>query len=54
MQLGVEFSLHAYKNKLAEGFDRGLNQSFINYHAGNGDKSADFDFMQSTVSKIFH
>lgn len=50
LELGAGVSIFAYRSKLAEGFDQGLNQSIVNYQNGTREQSADFDLMQSTVS----
>nr|CAD7439815.1 unnamed protein product [Timema bartmani] len=52
VELGAGVSIFAYREKLQEGFDKGLNQSLNNYDS-HSDKSTDFDLMQSTVSTDF-
>ena len=41
-------TLYAYKDRLAGGFDRGLNQSLIDYGL-DVPRTADFDIMQSKL-----
>lgn len=48
LEIAVTISLYAYKDKLSDGFDRGLNESMKEY----GDSSSvtsHFDFMQAEV-----
>lgn len=49
LELAVAGSTYAYKDRLSDGFDKGLNQSMQNYGPGAVVKSADFDTMQSKV-----
>uniref|UniRef100_U5EVC2 Tetraspanin n=1 Tax=Corethrella appendiculata TaxID=1370023 RepID=U5EVC2_9DIPT len=49
LELAIAASIYAYKDRLADGFDRGLNQSLHNYGPNSVIKSADFDIMQSRL-----
>lgn len=49
MELGAGLSIFAYRTKLAAGFDKGLNQSMINYRTETPQRIADLDSMQTTV-----
>ncbi|XP_059612963.1 tetraspanin-7-like [Phlebotomus argentipes] len=50
IELSLASSLYAYKDNLADGFDRGLNQSMARYgQPGTADKTADFDTMQTRM-----
>lgn len=48
LEIGVTISLYAYKDKLSNGLDRGLNESMKAY-GESSTISTDFDFMQSEV-----
>lgn len=52
LELGAGVSIFAYRSKLADGFNQGLNESMINYQNGPKEKTAAFDLMQTTVSKL--
>ncbi|KAF5274959.1 hypothetical protein FQR65_LT04302 [Abscondita terminalis] len=49
LELGAGISMFAYRNKLAAGFDTGLNQSIVNYSTESSRKSADMDAIQITL-----
>ncbi|KAK4879723.1 hypothetical protein RN001_007869 [Aquatica leii] len=49
LELGAGISMFAYRNKLAAGFDIGLNQSISNYRTESSTKSADIDAIQTTL-----
>ncbi|KAF2887877.1 hypothetical protein ILUMI_18296, partial [Ignelater luminosus] len=49
LELGAGISIFAYRSKLTAGFDKGLNQSIINYRSESAGKSADIDIMQATL-----
>jgi hypothetical protein len=49
LELAVATSTFTYKDRLADGFDLGLNQSMQNYGPNSMEKSADFDAMQIKV-----
>lgn len=51
LELGAGISIFAYRTKLTAGFDKGLNQSIINYRSQSTASSADIDLIQSTVSE---
>lgn len=42
-------SIYAYKDRLSDSFESGLNQSMVNYGPGSVVKSADFDLMQAKL-----
>ncbi|EFA04407.1 tetraspanin-7 [Tribolium castaneum] len=49
LELGAGISIFAYRNKLNEGFDKGLAQAMANYRNDSTHIVADFDFMQETL-----
>ena len=49
VELAVATSIYAYKDRLADGFDRGLAESMKKYGPYDIKKTADFDLMQATV-----
>lgn len=49
IEIGMAMSIYAYKDRLADGFDRGLNQSMAQYGIGSAAKTADFDRMQEKL-----
>ncbi|KAG8222125.1 hypothetical protein J437_LFUL002122 [Ladona fulva] len=49
MELGGGVSLYAYRNKLKEGFAKGISQSIHNYKGPQDSLSSHVDFMQSTL-----
>jgi hypothetical protein len=49
LEISAGVSIYAYREKLLEGFGKGLNQSLANYMTDR-EKASDFDLMQSTVS----
>lgn len=50
LELGAGISIYAYRAKLSAGFDKGLNESMVNYRTESAQKIADLDAIQSTVS----
>lgn len=50
IELGIAISLYAYKDHLAEGLSKGLNQTIHHYGPDAVMRSADFDAMQENVS----
>ena len=50
IELAIAASLYAYKDHLADGLHKGLNQSIHKYGPDAVMKSADFDAMQANVS----
>lgn len=42
--------MYAYKDRLADGFDKGLNDSMIKYEADDVIIITDFDLMQGKVN----
>jgi hypothetical protein len=49
LEISAGVSIYAYRDKLLDGFGKGLNQSLANYMTDK-EKASDFDLMQSTVS----
>jgi len=49
LEISAGVSIYAYRDKLLDGFGKGLNQSLANYMTDQ-EKASDFDLMQSTVS----
>jgi hypothetical protein len=49
LEISAGVSIYAYREKLLDGFGKGLNQSLTTYMTDK-DKASDFDLMQSTVS----
>jgi tetraspanin-7 len=49
LEISAGISIYAYRDKLLDGFGKGLNQSLDSYTT-NPEKASDFDLMQSTVS----
>ena len=49
LEISAGVSIYAYRDKLLDGFGKGLNQSLDNYMTDQ-EKASDFDLMQSTVS----
>lgn len=49
VELTVVASVYAHKDRLADGFDRGLNQSMINYGPDSWITTTDFDWMQNKL-----
>jgi hypothetical protein len=52
IELAIAASLYTYKDHLADGLKKGLNQSIQNYGPDAVIKSADFDAMQENVRRI--
>lgn len=50
VELAVAASIYAYKDRLADGFDRGLTESMRQYGPDDVEKTTDFDLMQAKVS----
>lgn len=53
IELAIAASLYAYKDHLADGLHKGLNQSIHKYGPDAVMKSADFDAMQANVSIMY-
>lgn len=49
LEISAGVSIYAYREKLLEGFGKGLNQSLASYQTDQ-EKASDFDLVQSTVS----
>jgi hypothetical protein len=49
LEISAGVSIYAYRDKLLDGFGKGLNQSLTSYLTDQ-EKASDFDLMQSTVS----
>lgn len=49
VELACATSMYAYKDRIASGFDKGLNDSMIQYEADDVIIVADFDLMQGKV-----
>jgi len=49
LEISAGVSIYAYRDKLVDGFGKGLNQSLASYGT-DPQKTSDFDLMQSTVS----
>jgi tetraspanin-7 len=49
LEISAGVSVYVYREKLIEGFDKGLSQSIATYMTDH-EKATDFDLMQSTVS----
>lgn len=49
VELACATSMYAYKERLAEGFDKGLNDSMFKYEADDVVIITDFDLMQGKV-----
>jgi hypothetical protein len=52
LEICAGVSVYIYREKLVEGFDKGLGQSIATYTTDD-EKANDFDIMQSTVSPAF-
>jgi len=48
LEISAGVSIYAYRDKLLDGFSKGLNQSLANYNT-DPEKASDFDLMQSTL-----
>ncbi|CAH1102978.1 unnamed protein product [Psylliodes chrysocephalus] len=49
LELGAGISIFAYRNKLTDGFDKGITQAMMNYRNDSGHLAQDFDLMQETL-----
>jgi hypothetical protein len=49
LEISAGVSIYAYRGKLLDGFDKGLNLSIATYSTDK-EKANDFDMMQSRVS----
>jgi hypothetical protein len=49
LEISAGVSVYVYRERLLEGFDKGLGQSIATYTT-DPKKASDFDLMQSTVS----
>lgn len=52
VELACATSMYAYKDRLANGFDKGLNDSMVKYAADDIAIVTDFDLMQGKVSRL--
>lgn len=52
IELALATSMYAYKDRLADGFDKGLTDSMIKYEADNVAIITDFDLMQGKVMSL--
>jgi len=48
LEISAGVSIYAYREKLLDGFGKGLNQSLTNYNTDK-EKASDFDLVQSTL-----
>lgn len=53
VQLACATSMYAYRNRIANGFDEGLNNSMIKYGPEDVIRTIDFDIMQGRVCFCF-
>jgi tetraspanin-7 len=51
LEISAGVSVYVYRDKLLDGFDKGLDQSIATYTTDH-EKANDFDLMQSTVSMV--
>jgi hypothetical protein len=51
LEISAGVSVYVYREKLLEGFDKGLGQGIATYTTDH-EKAKDFDLMQSTVSTV--
>lgn len=51
LEISAGVSIYAYRVKLLDGFDKGLNQSIETYST-DPEKTSALDLMQSTVSQM--
>jgi tetraspanin-7 len=51
LEISAGVSVYVYREKLLEGFDKGLGQGIAMYTTDH-EKAKDFDLMQSTVSMV--
>lgn len=49
VELAIATSMYAYKDRLADGFDKGLNDSMEKYGPEDVERTNDFDKMQIKV-----
>jgi len=49
LEIGAGVSIFAYRNKLMQGFDKGLTQSIENYRTEKHEKVAEFDAIQAAL-----
>lgn len=50
VELAVATSMYAYKDRLADGFDKGLEQSMLSYGPDDPQRTIDFYWMQRKVN----
>lgn len=51
VELGIAVSMYAYKDRLADGFDKGLENSMLSYGPGDPQHTIDFFWMQRKVNE---
>lgn len=51
VELACATSMYAYKDRLSDGFDKGLNDSMVKYEADDLTIITDFDLMQGKVCR---
>lgn len=49
VELGIAVSMYAYKDRLADGFDKGLENSMLTYGPDDTTRTIDFMWMQRKV-----
>lgn len=49
IELGIAVSMYAYKDRLADGFDKGLENSMLSYGPDDPQRTIDFFWMQRKV-----
>lgn len=49
IELGIAVSMYAYKDRLADGFDKGLENSMLTYGPDDPQRTIDFFWMQRKV-----
>lgn len=53
VELGIAVSMYAYKDRLADGFDKGLENSMLSYGPDDPQRTIDFFWMQRKVKNNF-
>lgn len=53
VELGIAVSMYAYKDRLADGFDKGLENSMLSYGPDDPQRTIDFFWMQRKVKNKF-
>lgn len=52
VELGIALYTYAYKDRLADGFDKGLENSMLSYGPDDPQRTIDFFWMQRKVKQI--